>query len=890
MELTRHKLLYLSLVIFTLFFPLNAAQNNNNKPVKNVTLQLKWKHQFQFAGYYAAIEKGFYRDLGIQVNLNEAAEAQNPLDAVFNGKAEFGICGSDILPMRAAGKPAVVLATVFQHSPQILLASKQSGIEHIHDLIGKRIAIAPNDAAITAYMNDEGVSLDKCIVYSHPFNVTKLFNGEVDAITAYSIDEPYIVDLADFPCTIIAPSMGGIDFYEDVLFTSERLIADDPELVENFRKASLKGWKYAMDNPEELVQIIYNKYSQRHTKEHLRFEAERLQNIIMQDVVELGYTNPGRWQSILGIYKKQQMIEPSFSTKGLLYSDYIKPSANIPWKVIALFSIVIIIIGSAAYYFYILSRKLKTAINNQISIQTELAESEQRFRAVTHSANEAIISANSSGIIVDWNRGAEKIFGYTKEEITGKTLAGIIPERFAKHHVMAMKLVEQGSTHRVIGKTVEMFGLHKNGNEFPIELSLAEWETGSGKFYTGIIRDITDRKSSEEALRVSEEQHRLLFQTAQEAIVVVQGSKASYFNPMTLELSGYSADEILSMNFTDFVYPNDRDLIVTNYKRRMAGENVEQRYRFRMVRKDQSIRWVELSGVKLNWKGQPATLNFLNDITEQKLAEFELININDELQESRKMVEENLHQQNMLVEELTETKEKLEEINSEKDKFFSIIAHDLQSPFVGFIGLTEIIAEDAGSFSAKELTEIGSDMHRSARNLFKLLKNLLEWAQMQQGSMSFQLKEFLLSDLIAENIETIHERSGQKGISIINTITEPLRAYADEKMVNSVVLNLISNAVKFTRRDGTITIKADKNDSNMVEISVSDTGVGMKKNIVDKLFKIGENTGSRGTDGELSTGLGLLLCKEFVEKQGGSIWAESEEGKGSTFSFTLRVK
>jgi signal transduction histidine kinase len=239
---------------------------------------------------------------------------------------------------------------------------------------------------------------------------------------------------------------------------------------------------------------------------------------------------------------------------------------------------------------------------------------------------------------------------------------------------------------------------------------------------------------------------------------------------------------------------------------------------------------------------------------------------------------------------LSKKNDELEGSNKQKDKFFSIIAHDLRSPFQGFFSLTKMMTEEAGSYSAQEFANFGKEMHKTTDNLFSLLKNLLEWAQMQKGSMSFQPKDISLSNLIAENVQILKERSNQKEIEIINNVLSPFQVYADPQMVNSILLNLISNAVKFTNRNGVVTISARKTEDQMVEISISDTGIGMPKSLVDKLFIVGEKISSIGTDGELSTGLGLLLCKEFVEKNGGKIWVESEEGKGTTLSFNLPIK
>jgi signal transduction histidine kinase len=244
-----------------------------------------------------------------------------------------------------------------------------------------------------------------------------------------------------------------------------------------------------------------------------------------------------------------------------------------------------------------------------------------------------------------------------------------------------------------------------------------------------------------------------------------------------------------------------------------------------------------------------------------------------------------LHKLNLL---LLKNNEELKETNKQKDKFFAIIAHDLRSPFQGFLSITKTMAEEAENYSAQEFAELGVHMHQTAVNLFNLLKNLLDWAQMQKGSMSFQPNEFLLSDLIAENIEALKKTSDQKRITIINTVSDPVRAYGDEKMINSVLLNLISNAVKFTHRDGKVIISAKNIGDQMIKVSVSDTGIGMGKSLVEKLFKVGGKIRSLGTEGELSTGLGLLLCKEFVEKNGGKISIESQEGKGSTLNFTLQ--
>ncbi len=196
------------------------------------------------------------------------------------------------------------------------------------------------------------------------------------------------------------------------------------------------------------------------------------------------------------------------------------------------------------------------------------------------------------------------------------------------------------------------------------------------------------------------------------------------------------------------------------------------------------------------------------------------------------------------------------------------------------------MAERSDDFSLAEFAENSKLLNESARNLYKLLENLLTWAQMQRDSITFIPKEFNVSDTIWENIEIINQRALQKGITIINEVPASERIYADEKMVDTIFRNLLSNAVKFTGRGGRIFIKSVLLDNDII-ITVEDTGIGIPENDIEKLFKIEEKVGTRGTEGESSTGLGLLLCKEFIERNGGKIWVESEIGKGTKFIFTL---
>jgi len=231
--------------------------------------------------------------------------------------------------------------------------------------------------------------------------------------------------------------------------------------------------------------------------------------------------------------------------------------------------------------------------------------------------------------------------------------------------------------------------------------------------------------------------------------------------------------------------------------------------------------------------------------------------------------------------------EQLAEVNTKKDKFLSIIAHDLRSPFLGLLHLTELMSDANEHFTLQELNGFSKSLNESANNLYSLLGNLLEWATIQKGTLSYSPQELNTSSIALQSIKLMNVRALQKGISIELEVPDNQNLYADERMIGTILRNLISNAVKFTNHGGIVRVQSKNSGNGMIEISVSDTGIGISEVIMKKLFKIDGRVGSMGTDGELSTGLGLILCKEFVDMQKGKIWVESEPGKGSTFFFTI---
>jgi PAS domain S-box-containing protein len=286
-----------------------------------VTLQLKWKHQFQFAGYYAAIEKGYYRDVGLEVELlARESGPERPVDTVLNGTASYGVEGSQLLVSRMQGKPLVALAAIFQHSPTVAISLQNNQIHTAKDMVGKRVmSYGGTDVELYAMLMQEGVSVDRVAWQPMSYSIDSLVAGETDMYSGYLTNEPFFLWQKQMPISIINPINYGIDFYGDILFTTEQELSGHPLRVAAFRQASLKGWQYAIAHPEEIVDLILQKYRPEKSRDHLLYEARESIKLIQPEVVEIGHINPGRLERMADVLKKLGRVEDSKVLSGFVY-------------------------------------------------------------------------------------------------------------------------------------------------------------------------------------------------------------------------------------------------------------------------------------------------------------------------------------------------------------------------------------------------------------------------------------------------------------------------------------------------------------------------------------------------------------------------------------------
>lgn len=313
--------------LIVLLFLAVSLFSANGKNHRAVTLQLKWNHQFQFAGYYIAKEKGYYSDAGIDVSFKELKESKDPYGDVLGGRSEFGIYTSELLLKYHRGDPIVALGAIFQHSPLAIMSTKYRTIKSLRDYPDAKIMLEHGSAEIEAYLKRENIKLYPKNVVEHSSNLEALIDGKIDAMTVYVTDEPYRMLKKGDTYKIFSPSDAGIDFYGDILFTTKEFAKSNPKLVEDFKKASMRGWEYALAHKEEAVNLILKKYNGAgKSKEQLLFEASQMQKLIKSDTVEIGYLYPWRLENMLRVYGELGMAntEGRQDIKDFILENYLQ--------------------------------------------------------------------------------------------------------------------------------------------------------------------------------------------------------------------------------------------------------------------------------------------------------------------------------------------------------------------------------------------------------------------------------------------------------------------------------------------------------------------------------------------------------------------------------------
>jgi PAS domain S-box-containing protein len=638
----------------------------------------------------------------------------------------------------------------------------------------------------------------------------------------------------------------------------------------------------------------------------------------------------------------------------------------------------------------LLKQKIKVlehAESEYQQVAEALRKSEANYRQLFENSPTGIYQVNfRTGKFTKANDAFCEYLGYSQHEITSLTPYDVLTDE-------SKQLYLERVSKMISGKNVpdypEFEIISKNGRRRWVQLNVKFIYDSEGIAGADVVaHDITDRKKVEEALRESEEKYRLVVENAGEAIFIAQSGFLSFVNKMTIQILGsYSEDEIRSLPFTHFIHPEDREMVVERHMRRIRGEEVPHQYPFRIVTKNGSVRWVEIHAVFFPWKGEPATLNFANDITDRKRVEealqesekkyrnifnnstegifrtspdgqvlmanpalarmfgYEspediLKNVSDlkeqfyidspkrdeimhlinkqgpvkdyELKSKCKdgsiidvsmsvyaVRDENqnlLYYEGMLeditekkrIEELKIAKESAEAATRAKTEFLAKMSHEIRTPMNAIIGLSYLLRNT--NLTARQCDYLNK-IETSAKSLLGIINNILDISKIEAGKLEMESVDFQLHDIMNNIADIFSEYAIEKGINLAVLVAEdvPRELLGDPLRLEQVLVNLTDNAVKFTV-SGSIMIRADLVNKDAMRcrlrFSVTDSGIGMTREEISRLFVIFSQADSSITRKFGGTGLGLAISRRLVEMMGGEIHVESEPGKGSTFNFT----
>lgn len=509
-----------------------------------------------------------------------------------------------------------------------------------------------------------------------------------------------------------------------------------------------------------------------------------------------------------------------------------------------------------------LQRVLDLTLLN-FNITNQLEQTRKRYEIALEAGNTAIWEILISTNEIYYDRNLRTLFGYEEYELSNQMMDWyylIHPEDLSFVQEIFNALINGNESsykleYRIIRK-------NRTVGWVSTQINLIRSENNSPERLIGATTDITERKLSEQALKKSEEKFRSTFESAGIGMAIIgPDTRFTKVNKSFCNMMGYSSIEFLQFYFDDISVLEDYGTIKQIIDKLLTGKlSGPQQIEFRLKSKDGHILWssTSISLVK-DFKHKPLYfITIFQNITQRKNAEEKLKIYAEELKQS----------------------------NSAKDKFFSIISHDLRNPFHTILGASEFLSLYAEELNMEELKETSSNIHNASRNVYNLLINLLEWSRVQTGKLDVRKDMLDVKEIIINVIALYTEIAEKKKISLINELAENASVYADKYMIETVLRNLVSNAIKFTNPGGRVTLLTE-DMGDLTQICVTDNGIGISPENQQKLFNYDQHLSLKGTDNESGTGLGLAISKEFIEKNSGQIIVESTKGAGSTFKIIL---
>jgi len=721
----------------------------------------------------------------------------------------------------------VALGVVFQHSPEVLLVHLEKPGPALDGLVGKRLMVGAADADVLAFLLKKGLPLERMVVVPHTFRVQDLIEGRVDAMSAYSIDQPYFLERVGFPYQIFTPRAEGIDFYGDTLFTDEKELQAHPETVKAFRAASLHGWQYAMAHREEIVDLILSRYPRQWNRAQLQFEADQMVPLLQPDLIEMGYMNPERWQRIGDTFASLGMLPPGFSLKGFLYNP--RPELDL--------------LGMLRWAGLLL------AVGAAISAY-QIHRSNSKFRAIFNAANDAIfIHDLATGAILDVNRRTTEMYGFSRGDfrtLPFDALCGGVPPYTTEDALRWMRKAAEGPP-----QVFEWLAKDRSGRLFWVEVNMRRTIiNGQGRLVVS-VRDIAERKQAEEAIRASEEKFAKVFQSAPILVALsrLEDGTLMEVNDRYCRALGYSREELIGKSTLSLgiVLPEDREPRV----RVLADLGSLQGVEFNLHAKNGQVIQCLFSAELITVGGETMLISMLTDITALKLAELERHRLQTEVEQMQK----------------------LESLG----RLAGGVAHDMNNVLGAILALasTQVASLPGGSPVQSSLETICAAAARGS----DLVKRLLAFSRKAPG----EKHQLNLNALLLE-VARLLERTTLAKVHLEMDLAPDLHPIlGDGSELTHAFVNICVNAVDAMSDGGTLIFRTGNLGLNEVQAIVEDNGCGMPRDVLDRALDPFFTTKPPGE----GTGLGLSLVFRTVNAHGGHLRIRSEPGRGTWVTMTF---
>ena len=483
--------------------------------------------------------------------------------------------------------------------------------------------------------------------------------------------------------------------------------------------------------------------------------------------------------------------------------------------------------------------------------EKKLREQREKYQKLVDNALAGIGISDMEENILFANETLARMFGYSREELRGLNLTSLIPPE--AYHLIKEQTQKRKNNHSSIYETTL---LHRDGSPIQVLVHGSPYRNSNGRIVgtIGVVIDLTRRKMAEQAVRRSEIFNREVINNVGEGIVVYDRElRYRFWNPFMEEITGKKADEVVG-KYAPEIFPFLKEQGLDKLlKRALKGEQVKTHdVPFKVARTGRAGWASSLYTPHYDENGKIiGVIATITDITDKK-----------------RVIEE------------------LHNVNATKDRLISIIAHDLRNPISQILGFSELLIHKGDSFHKGKVQQFCHSIYTSTKALYDLFENLLEWSRVQRGTLDFKPAEVALKPVVEETMEIHRIKALRQRIQLINQVPESLYVWTDVQMLQTILRNLLSNALKYTGKNGRVVVGSYQSGEKVV-FHVADDGIGMSPQKQNKLFEFSENISTRGVSGEKGTGLGLAICKEFVEKLGEKIWVRSRPDKGTTFYITL---